>query len=154
MVNKVILIGNLGRDPEIRYTQGGQPVANFTMATSERWNNKDGERQERTEWHKIVVWGKLAEFCGEYLSKGRQVYAEGRLQTREWEDKDGNKRWTTEVVANAIQFVGPRPVGGGGGDGDGDASFSGPSRGGAPAGPPPPGGSGGSGGGGEDDIPF
>ncbi len=150
MVNKVILIGNLGRDPEIRYTQGGQPVANFTMATSERWNNKDGERQERTEWHKIVVWGKLAEFCGEYLSKGRQVYAEGRLQTREWEDKDGNKRWTTEVVANSIQFVGPRP----GGGGDGDASFSGPSRGGAPAGPPPPSGSGGSGGGGEDDIPF
>ena len=150
MVNKVILIGNLGRDPEIRYTQGGQPVANFTMATSERWNNKDGERQERTEWHKIVVWGKLAEFCGEYLSKGRQVYAEGRLQTREWEDKDGNKRWTTEFVANAIQFVGPRP----GGGGDGDASFSGPSRGEAPAGPPPPSGSGGSGGGGEDDIPF
>ncbi len=150
MVNKVILIGNLGRDPEIRYTQGGQPVANFTMATSERWNNKDGERQERTEWHKIVVWGKLAEFCGEYLSKGRQVYAEGRLQTREWEDKDGNKRWTTEVVANSIQFVGPRP----GGGGDGDMSFSGPSRGEVPAGPPPPGGSGGSGGGGNDDIPF
>lgn len=143
MVNKVILIGNLGRDPEIRYTQGGQPVANFTLATNERWTGKDGERQERTEWHKIVVWGKQAELCAEYLSKGRKVYLEGRLQTRDWEDKDGNKRWTTEIVANTVQFLGSRGDQGG----DSDASFGGPPRGADSDGPPPQGG-------GEDDIPF
>ncbi len=107
-VNKVILIGNLGRDPELRYTQGGQAVANFTLATSERFANKSGEQQERTEWHRIVAWGKTGELCAQYLSKGRSVYIEGRLQTREWEDKEGHKRSTTEIVAQNVTFLGPR----------------------------------------------
>ena len=108
-VNKVILIGNLGRDPEVRFTQGGTPVANFTMATTERWNDPSGEKKERTEWHRIVVWGKQAEVAAEYLKKGRSVYVEGSLQTREWTDRDGNKRYTTEVRAQRIQFLGGRP---------------------------------------------
>ena len=107
-VNKVILIGNLGRDPELRYTQSGSAVANFTLATNERWRDKDGNNQERTEWHRIVVWGRTAENCAQYLQKGRSVYVEGRLQTREWEDKDGNKRNTTEVNALNVQFLGGR----------------------------------------------
>lgn len=108
-VNKVILIGNLGRDPEVRYIPSGQAVANFSIATTERWNNKQtGNQEERTEWHRIVVWGKLAELCKEYLSKGRAVFVEGRLQTRQWDDKDGNKRYTTEVVANTVQFLDKR----------------------------------------------
>lgn len=110
-VNKVILIGNLGADPELRYTPGGQPVANFRIATSESWNDKQGQKQERTEWHRIVAWGKLAELCGEYLAKGRQVYVEGKLQTRQWEDRDGNKRFTTEVHAREITFLGGRGEG-------------------------------------------
>jgi single-strand DNA-binding protein len=105
-VNKVILIGNLGSDPELRYTPTSQAVANFNIATNESWKDKSGQDQEKTEWHKIVVWGKLAELCGEYLSKGRTVYVEGRLQTRDWTDKEGNKRYTTEIVANTIQFLG------------------------------------------------
>ncbi len=105
-VNKVILIGNLGSDPQVRFTPSGQAVANFNIATNESWKGKDGQDQEKTEWHKIVVWGKLAELCGEYLGKGRTVYVEGRLQTREWNDKEGNKRYTTEIVANSIQFLG------------------------------------------------
>lgn len=105
-VNKVILVGNLGRDPEIRYTTGGQPVANFTMATTERWNDPSGERKEKTEWHRIVVWGKQAEIAAEYLRKGRQVYVEGSLQTREWTDREGNKRYTTEVRAQRLQLLG------------------------------------------------
>lgn len=105
-INKVILIGNLGADPEVRYTQGGQAVCNFNIATSESWVDRSGDKQERTEWHRIVVWGKLGEICGEYLSKGRQIYMEGRLQTRQWEDRDGNKRYTTEVVARDVQFLG------------------------------------------------
>ena len=105
-VNKVILIGNLGRDPEIRYTPGGSPVANFTMATTERWNDPNGEKKEKTEWHRIVVWGKQAEIAAEYLRKGRQVYIEGSLQTREWTDRDGNKRYTTEVKAQRLQLLG------------------------------------------------
>ena len=104
-LNKVIIIGNLGADPELRYTQSGQAVCNFTVATNESWKDKDGEWQERTEWHKIVVWGKQGENCEKYLSKGRQCCVEGRLQTREWEDKDGNKRWTTEIVAQNVQFL-------------------------------------------------
>ena len=104
-VNKVILVGNLGRDPEVRYTPGGQAVANFTIATNESWNDKAGQKQERTEWHRIVAWGKQAELCGEYLSKGRQVYVEGRLQTREWTNKEGVKQYTTEVVANQVVFL-------------------------------------------------
>ena len=113
-VNKVILIGRLGADPEIRYTADGQPVANFRIATSERWTDKNGNRQERTEWHRIVTFGKLAETCGEYLSKGRQVYIEGRLQTRSYEDKDGIKRFVTEIVAQNMQMLGPRPNDGSG----------------------------------------
>jgi single-strand DNA-binding protein len=109
-VNKVILVGNLGRDPEVRYTSSGTPVANFTMATTERWNDPaSGERKEKTEWHRIVVWGKQAEIAGEYLRKGRQVYVEGSLQTREWTDREGNKRQTTEVRAQRFQMLG-RPA--------------------------------------------
>jgi single-strand DNA-binding protein len=104
-VNKVILVGNLGRDPEVRYTPGGQAVANFTVATNDAWTDKSGQKQERTEWHRIVVWAKLAELCGEYLSKGRQVYLEGRLQTREWTNKEGAKQYTTEIVANQVVFL-------------------------------------------------
>jgi single-strand DNA-binding protein len=105
-VNKVILVGHLGSDPEIRYTTGGTPVGNFRMATTERWVSKNGERGERTEWHRIVVWGKLAEICAEYLVKGKQVYIEGRLQTRQWQDKEGAKRFTTEVTANNMVMLG------------------------------------------------
>ena len=105
-VNKVILVGNLGRDPEVRYTPGGSAVANFTLATTDRWNDPSGEKKERTEWHRIVVWGKQAEIAGEYLRKGRQVYVEGSLQTREWTDRDGNKRYTTEVRAQRFQMLG------------------------------------------------
>jgi single-strand DNA-binding protein len=104
-VNRVILVGNLGRDPELRYTAGGQPVASFSVATNERWNDREGKTQERTEWHRIVVWGKQGENCANYLQKGRTVYIEGRLQTREWEDKEGQKRQTTEVVAQTVQFL-------------------------------------------------
>jgi len=108
-INKVILIGRLGSDPEVRYTPSGVAVANFNIATSEEWKDKDsGEKKERTEWHRIVVWRRLGEICGEYLSKGRQVYVEGRLQTRDWEDRDGNKRYTTEIVATDVQFLGAR----------------------------------------------
>ncbi|OGQ80647.1 MAG: single-stranded DNA-binding protein [Deltaproteobacteria bacterium RIFOXYA12_FULL_58_15] len=107
-VNKVILIGRLGADPEVRYTPSGTPVANFRIATSDSWNDKQGQRQERTEWHRIVAWSKLAELCGEYLAKGRQVYVEGRLQTRQWDDRDGNKRYTTEIQAREITFLGGR----------------------------------------------
>jgi single-strand DNA-binding protein len=140
-VNKVILIGNLGRDPELRYTQGGQAVANFTLATTERFPGKDGERQERTEWHRIVAWARTAELCAQYLSKGRSVYIEGRLQTREWEDKEGQKRRTTEIVAQTVQFLGGRDGGGGGAPRSGGSDVP-------PAddesAPPPP----------ADDIPF
>ena len=107
-VNKVILIGNLGKDPEVRYTPSGQAVANFSLATTEVGSSKDGNKQEYTEWHKVVAWGRLAEICGEYLSKGKQVYIEGRIQTRDWEDKDGIKRYTTEIVANQMLMLGSR----------------------------------------------
>jgi single-strand DNA-binding protein len=107
-INKVILIGNLGRDPEVRYTPSGVAVANFPLATSEEWKDKNtGEKQEKTEWHKIVAWRRLGEICGEYLHKGSQIYIEGKLQTRAWEDRDGNKRYTTEVVAQTMQMLGP-----------------------------------------------
>lgn len=116
-INKVILIGNLGVDPEMRHTAGGQAVCNFRIATSESWGGRDGqERQEKTEWHNIVAWAKLAEICNEYLRKGRQVYIEGRLQTRQWEDKDGVKRYTTEIVAQNMMMLGGPGGGGGGGD--------------------------------------
>jgi single-strand DNA-binding protein len=105
-INKVILIGNLGANPELRYTQDGTPVANFSIATSDQWTDKEsGEKREKTEWHRIVVWRRLAELCAEYLSKGRQVYVEGKLQTRSWE-KDGVVRYTTEIIANDVQFLG------------------------------------------------
>lgn len=113
-VNKAIIVGNLGKDPEVKYTTGGQAVANFSVATSDKWADKSGEKQERTEWHRIVVWGKTAENCAKYLKKGRSVYIEGRIQTREWADKEGQKRYTTEIVASMVQFLG--------GKGDGAAS--------------------------------
>jgi single-strand DNA-binding protein len=106
-VNKVILVGNLGADPEVRFTPGGQTVCNFRMATTESWNDKGGQKQERTEWHRIVVWGKLAELCGEYLKKGRQAYVEGKLQTREFEHQ-GQKKHTTEIIASQVVFIGAR----------------------------------------------
>ena len=106
-VNKVILLGRLGQDPELKYTPAGASVCNFSLATSESWTDKNsGQKQERTEWHRVVVWGKLAELCNQYLSKGRQAFVEGRLQTRSWDDKDGNKRYTTEIMANTVQFIG------------------------------------------------
>jgi single-strand DNA-binding protein len=107
-INKAILIGNLGRDPELRYTPSGLAVANFSLATSETRTNKDGEKETRTEWHRIVAFGRLGEICGEYLAKGKQIYIEGRIQTRDWEDKDGIKRYTTEIVANQMQMLGTR----------------------------------------------
>lgn len=105
-VNKVILLGRLGQNPEVRYTPSGAAVANFSVATNESWTDKSGQKQERTEWHRVVVWGKLAELCNQYLSKGRQAYIEGRLQTRQWQDKDGQTRYTTEVQAQTVQFLG------------------------------------------------
>lgn len=114
-VNKVILLGNLGTDPELRYTPGGVAVCNFSLATNERGRKGDGD--EKTEWHRIVVWDKLAERCNEYLKKGRTIYLEGRLQTRKWQDRDGHDRYTTEIVAQIIQFVGGDRQGGQGGSG-------------------------------------
>ena len=111
-LNKAILIGNLGRDPELRYTPSGVAVANFNIATSETWTNKEGEKETRTEWHRIVAFGRLGEICGEYLAKGRQVYIEGRIQTRDWEDQNGVKRYTTEIVAAQMIMLGARESGG------------------------------------------
>lgn len=119
MVNKVILVGNLGKDPATRSTPNGQEVATLTVATSEKFKGKDGEMQERTEWHTVVVWGKQAESCSKYLTKGRQVYVEGRLATRKWTDKEGAERYTTEVVAESVKFLGgggEKKQAGGGGD--------------------------------------
>ena len=113
-VNKVILIGNLGNDPDVRYTAGGAAVANISLATAESWRDKDsGEMQERTEWHRVVFFGRLAEIVNEYLKKGSQIYVEGRLQTRKWQDKEGNDKYTTEIVANEMQMLGGRGGGGG-----------------------------------------
>jgi single-strand DNA-binding protein len=105
-LNKVMLIGNLGKDPEVRYTTSGQAVASFNLATSEKFKNKSGEQEERTEWHRVTLWGKLAEIAGEYLAKGRTVYIEGRLQTRKWTDRDGNEKYTTEIVGDRMQMLG------------------------------------------------
>jgi single-strand DNA-binding protein len=107
-VNKVILVGNLGANPEMRFTQGGQAVANLRLATTERWNDRNGQKQETTEWHRVVVFGKQAEIVGQYLTKGRQVYIEGRIQTRQWQDQQGQKRYTTEIVAQRVQMLGGR----------------------------------------------
>jgi len=116
-INKVILIGNLGKDPEVRYTASGSAMANLTLATTEAWKDRQsGERQEKTEWHRVVMFGKTAEIAGEYLRKGSQVYIEGRLQTRKWQDNSGQDRYTTEVVANDMQMMGGRGGGGGGAD--------------------------------------
>ncbi|ADW18211.1 single-strand binding protein [Desulfobulbus propionicus DSM 2032] len=141
MINKVILIGNLGADPEIRYTQNGTPVATFTMATTERRKGQDGQVQEQTEWHRVVAWQRLAEICGEYLSKGSKVYIEGKLQTRKWKDQNGNDRYTTEIVAREMKMLSPRVAASGGGEyGGGGAGY-----GGDPFPEPPPMG---------DDVPF
>ena len=143
-VNKVILVGNLGADPDLRYTSSGAPVCELRLATNESWMDKQGQRQERTEWHKVIVWGKTGENCSKYLSKGRQVYLEGRLQTRSWDDKEGNKRYTTEIIANDVQFL--SSGGGGGGGGGGGARRGGQEQ-------PPPAADPGFGGP-DDDIPF
>lgn len=144
MVNKVILVGNLGKDPEVRFTPNGRALAKFPVATSERWTDPDGNKQERTEWHNVVVWGKQAETCGQYLSKGRQVFVEGSIRSRQYDDKDGNKRYMTEIVARDVRFLGGG--GGGGGRATTDAGTAGTAGTGVPpgedAGPP------------EDDIPF
>ena len=105
-LNKVLLLGNLGKDPEVRYTSSGRAVATFTIATSQQWRDQDGNDQERTEWHRVVAWGRLGEVCGEYLSKGKQVFIEGRIQSREWEDQEGNKRTTVEIIANDMIMLG------------------------------------------------
>ncbi len=140
-VNKAIIVGNLGRDAEVRYTPGGTAVANISVATTETWNDKSGQRQEKTEWHRVAIWGKTAEAIGEYLTKGRQVYVEGRIETRQWDDKDGQKRYTTEIRSDRVVLLGGR------GDGpDHAASTPKPSTGGGPASGPPELT--------EDDIPF
>jgi single-strand DNA-binding protein len=149
-VNKVILVGNLGRDAELRYTPGGAAVATLNLATTEVWNDRSNQRQEKTEWHRVVLWGKQAESLQEYLTKGKQIYVEGRLQTRQWDDKDGNKRYTTEIKCDRVTLLGGG--GGRGGAGGGSEAYGGR-------------GSGASGGGGhmdeppvepitDDDIPF
>ncbi len=119
-INKVILVGNLGSDPEVRYTPGGTAVANFNVATNESYKNRDGEQVEKTEWHRIVVWDRLAEICGEYLKKGSQVYIEGSLQTRSYEDKDGVTKYTTEIKCREMQILGSRDGAGGSSDDDDD----------------------------------
>lgn len=129
-VNKVILLGNLGADPELRYTPSGRAVVNFSLATSRTWNNREGEKQEETEWHRIVAWDKLAEICGEYLKKGSQAFIEGRLQTRSWEDKNGIKRYTTEIVAMEMRMLGSRQDAG-------SAGAPSASRSSSPSNPPP-----------------
>ena len=147
-VNKVIIVGNMGRDAEVRYTPGGAAVATLSLATTDVWNDKAGQRQEKTEWHRVVGWGKQAETLAEYLTKGRQIYVEGRLQTRQWDDKDGNKRYTTEIRSDRIVLLGGRGGAGEGGGGGGDYGSPRPtSSGGGGAAPGPPELT-------EDDIPF
>jgi single-strand DNA-binding protein len=169
-LNKAMIIGRLGKDPEVRYTQGGQAVASFSVATDHKWTNKNGEKQEKTEWHRIKAWGKLAELAGEYLSTGRQVYVEGRIETSEYTDKEGVKKFSTEINAQEIQFLDSKGGGAEGGSArggsEGGGGSSGPRGGGRPSG----GGSSGGGGSGsseggsssrgssepppDDDIPF
>ena len=128
-VNKVTLIGNLGADPEVRYTANGSAVANIRLATAESWRDREsGENQERTEWHRVVFFSRLAEIVSEYLKKGSQVYIEGRLQTRKWQDRDGNDRYTTEIVANEMQMLGGRGGGGGGFDAPSQSSSPSPAQ--------------------------
>ena len=139
-VNKVILVGNLGRDPEVRYMPNGDAVANYSIATTETWKDKNGMRQEKTEWHNIVMYRRLAEIAGEYLKKGSSVYIEGRLQTRKWQDKQGNDRYTTEIIADQLQMLGGRNSNAAGQTPGQDHGAASPSQpGGAPAdGTPPP----------------
>lgn len=155
-VNKVILIGNLGSDPEVRYTPDGVPVANFSLATTESWNDRNtGERQERTEWHRLVLWRRQAEVAQQYLKKGSKIYVEGKLQTRSWDDQSGQKRYTTEIVVFDMQMLDSRGEGGGGSGGSGgggrDAGYNAGGQNAGPAAqsdaPPPPGGD-------DDDLPF
>ncbi|MFQ5736531.1 MAG: single-stranded DNA-binding protein [Thermodesulfobacteriota bacterium] len=146
-INKVILVGNLGADPEIRYTPSGTAVTNFRIATSETRTNKEGQRETKTEWHRIVTFGKLAEICGEYLAKGKQVYIEGKIQTRQWEDRDGNKKYTTEIIANQMQMLGSAKdaaAATGGGNGEGKGGGDGEGKGGGDEIPPSD----------IDDVPF
>jgi len=124
-VNKVILVGNLGKDPELRYTPSGTAVATFSMATTERYKDRDGQRQEKTEWHNIVAWRQLAEICGKFLHKGKQVYIEGKIQTRSYDDRDGNKRYITEIVVDQMQMLGSKDDGQSGGGGYGGQQESG-----------------------------
>ena len=152
-VNKVIIVGNLGKDPETRYMPNGEAVTNVTVATTDTWKDKNsGEKREATEWHRIVFFRKLAEIAGQYLKKGSQVYIEGSLKTRKWQDKDGQDRYTTEIVADTMQMLGSR---GGGGGGGGMADYDAPPPDSAPRGKPAAGGGGGGGFGDmDDDIPF
>jgi single-strand DNA-binding protein len=143
-VNKAILVGHLGADPEFRHTANGTPVATFRMATTERYNDRSGERQERTEWHRVVAWAKLAEICNSYLKKGKQVYIEGRIQTRQWEDQSGNTRYTTEIIANNMVMLGRA----------GDATNDFPAQQFPPDDVPSQKGAGGGGGSDDDDLPF
>ena len=122
MINKAILVGNLGADPEVRYTQDGTPVASFNVATTERWKGQDGQMQESTEWHRIVAWRRLADICGQYLQKGSRVYIEGKIQTRKWQDQSGNDRYTTEIVAREMKMLSSRGEGGGSMAGGGGGS--------------------------------
>jgi single-strand DNA-binding protein len=150
-INKVILIGNLGRDPEVRYSPDGAAIANLSIATTSSWKDKaSGERKEETEWHRVVFYGRTTEVAGEYLKKGRPVYIEGRLKTRKWQDKDGQDKYTTEIVGDSMQMLGGREGGGGGGYGgdDGESSGGGSDRGNASGGGSDRGGYGGGGGGG------
>ena len=142
MINKAILIGNLGADPEIRYTQSGTQVATFNVATTERWKGQDGQMQESTEWHRVVAWRRLAEICGEYLNKGSRVYIEGKIQTRKWQDQNGVDKYTTEIIAREMKMLSPRGGGSSGGD---SYDSSGPD-----SLPEPPSGYGGMG----EDVPF
>jgi len=154
-VNKVILVGNLGADPELKYTPSNRPVCNLSIATNEVWKDKSGQKQEKVEWHRVNVWGDQAEHCSKYLAKGRTVYIEGRLQTRKWQDKEGKDRYSTEVVADRVVFLGGQGPGAegssGGGGGGGGAKKRGwgddanaPAAADGPSGPPPS----------DDDIPF
>jgi single-strand DNA-binding protein len=143
-INKAIIVGNLGKDPEMRYMPDGRAVASFSIATSEEWKDKaTGEKKERTEWHRIVAYDKLGEICGEYLSKGKQVYIEGRIQTRSWDDKDGNKRYSTEIIALTMQMLGSKGEGAKKSTGEFDSGFKGGGNFSRSEGPV-----------GEDDIPF
>lgn len=126
-VNKVILVGNLGKDPELRYTPSGTAVATFSLATTERYKDRDGQRQDKTEWHNIVAWRQLAEICGKFLHKGKQVYIEGKIQTRSYDDRDGNKRYITEIVVDQMQMLGSKDDGQSSGGGYGGQQDSGAS---------------------------